>query len=289
MIKESFLRLTLSLVLAVTLIPFSLAAQEPEAAGNPQNQNRSPRQANPRRNVREFLGLGPAPDAVAAKRGEPLFKQNCGGCHGEDARGAQGPNLVRSVVVLHDENDEEIGAVIKSGRAQAGMPPFPQLSHDQVHDIAQFLKLQVELTANRGTYGQQYAKANMQPFGDAQKGAQFFQANCVSCHSASGDLAKVATKFPESNVMQARFLWPASKGPAQGTVVTASGQTVTGTLLKADDFDIELRDDGGVYHYWPRNQVTLKTDDKLEGHRVLLPKYTDADIHNLTAYLETLK
>ena len=75
-------------------------------------------------NTREFLGLGPAPDPVEAERGAPLYKQNCAGCHGENARGAQGPNLVRSAVVLHDEKDEEIGPVIKSGRPQAGMPPF---------------------------------------------------------------------------------------------------------------------------------------------------------------------
>ena len=54
-------------------------------------------------NTREFLGLGPPPDAAAAARGERLYAPNCAFCHGEKARGAEGPNLVRSVVVLHDE------------------------------------------------------------------------------------------------------------------------------------------------------------------------------------------
>src|SRR5437899_9075160 len=80
-----------------------------------------------RAGTREFLGLGPAPDEAAAKKGEPLYKQNCSTCHGETARGAQGPNLVRSVLVLHDEKGEEIGPVIKSGRPQGGMPGFPNL------------------------------------------------------------------------------------------------------------------------------------------------------------------
>src|SRR5438552_3160581 len=78
-------------------------------------------------NIREFLGLGPAPDPAAAAKGGPAYKQNCATCHGENARGSQGPSLVRSVLVLHDEKGEEIGPVIKNGRPQGGMPAFPNL------------------------------------------------------------------------------------------------------------------------------------------------------------------
>src|SRR5579883_568975 len=62
--------------------------------------------------TREFLGLGPPPDAAAAARGEKLFAPNCAFCHGEKARGASGPNLVRSAVVLHDEKGELVGPLI---------------------------------------------------------------------------------------------------------------------------------------------------------------------------------
>ncbi len=79
--------------------------------------------------LREFLGLGPAPDPAEAKKGEGLYKQNCATCHGDNARGSQGPNLVRSVVVLHDEKDEEIRACHPNGpparRACAHFPNFP--------------------------------------------------------------------------------------------------------------------------------------------------------------------
>src|SRR5438132_1632479 len=109
-----------------------------------------------RGDIREFLGLGAAPDRAAAAKGEPLYKQNCATCHGENARGAQAPSLVRSVVVLHDEKGEEIGPVIKAGRPQVGMPAFPNLSADEVNNIGQYLHLQVELAANRGTYGATY-------------------------------------------------------------------------------------------------------------------------------------
>ena len=273
---------SINIVLALLVAaPLALTAQEPDGGGRGGRGGRG--------NTREFLGLGPAPDAALAKKGEPLYDSNCAGCHGKNARGAQAPDLVRSVVVLHDEKDEEIGPVIKNGRAQAGMPAFPQLSADDIHYIAQYLKMQVELSANRGTYGQTYASLRSQTSGDASKGQQFFATNCASCHSATGDLAKIGARFPQASSMQSRFIWPSGRGPVHATVITSSGQSITGTVLKLDDFDVSLRDSSGEYHYWARNQVSVKMEDKLAGHRALLPKYTDADLHNLTAYLVTLK
>ncbi len=112
--------------------------------------------------TREFLGLGPAPDADAAKLGAPTYKENCGACHGETGRGSQGPNLVRSTVVLHDEKGEEIGPIITKGRPQAGMPAFPALKPEDIYNISQYLHMQVELVANRGTYGQSYGTLRSQ-------------------------------------------------------------------------------------------------------------------------------
>ncbi|HWF45735.1 MAG TPA: c-type cytochrome [Bryobacteraceae bacterium] len=274
-------RLALCIGLMVAIFdPIKLAAQEPEPG-----PGRGPR----RMNTREFLGLGPAPDPAAAKKGEPLFAANCAGCHGKTARGGQGPDLVRSVVILHDEKDETIGPVIKNGRSEAGMPAFPQLSADDIHNISQFLKMEVELTANRGTYGKTYSGERAKTSGDAHKGQEFFQANCVSCHSATGDLATIGAKFSQAATMQARFIWPVSTRPTSATVTTKSGQVMSGTLLKFNDFDVELRDSGGQFYYWPRDRVDVKVEDRLFGHRALLPKYTDADLHNVTAYLMTLK
>ena len=241
-----------------------------------------------RGNLREFLGLGPAPDAAAAKRGEPLYKQNCGTCHGDNGRGAQAPSLVRSVVVLHDEKGEEIGPLIQNGRPAAGMPGFPNLSADDRYALAQYLHLQVELAANRGTYNSTYAALRGQTLGDAKKGAEFFQASCATCHSAAGDLAHIGAKFSQAAAMQSRFLWPSTPGPAK-VKITAGAETVTGTVRHLTDFDVSITDDSGNYRHWRRDQVKVEIEDKLGGHRALLPKYTDADIHNLTAYLVTLK
>lgn len=254
-----------------------------------QDDNPSGRRAPASKATREFLGLGPAPDEQAAKRGEPLYRQNCATCHGPTARGAQGPSLVRSPLVLHDEHGNDIAPVVKQGRPQSGMPPFADLAADQVRDIAEFIHLQIELTANRGTYRDTYDKQRNQLTGDADKGKAFFAANCTACHSATGDLAKIGAKYSQPAELLNRIAWPTSRDPKQATVHTQNGENVSGTLLEFTDFDVALRDSAGQYHYWPRESVTVDMPDKLSGHRALLPKYTDADLHNLTAYLVTLK
>jgi cytochrome c oxidase cbb3-type subunit 3 len=263
---------------------FMAAAQEPPMAP-PGRGGRGGRGAN----LREFLGLGPAPDAAAAKLGDPVYKENCGTCHGETGRGSQGPNLVRSTVVLHDEKGEEIGPIVKNGRPQAGMPAFPGLKPEDIYNISQYLHLQIELAANRGTYGQTYGTLRNQVSGDPKKGQAFFGTNCSTCHALSGDFAKIGAKFPDAATMQSRFLWPAPRGARSATVTTRNGETLTGSLMKLDDFNVSLRMANGDFHEWPADQVTVKVEDKLGGHRALLPKYSDADIHNLTAYLVTLK
>jgi mono/diheme cytochrome c family protein len=246
-------------------------------------------QLQAQRNVREFLGLGPPPDAAAAKLGEPLYKQNCSACHGENARGGEGPNLIRSPLVLHDEKGEEIGPVVKNGRPQAGMPAFASLKPDEIYQIAEYLHLQIENAANRGVYNTLYANQRSQTSGDAKRGEAFFQSNCSGCHSPAGDLAKIGTKYPQAASMQSRFIWPASRQHGRITVKTPQGETVTGTIVRLDDFDVALTDASGAYREWPRDKVEVEVEDKLAGHRALLPKYKDSDLHNLTAYLLTLK
>jgi cytochrome c oxidase cbb3-type subunit III len=238
-----------------------------------------------RGSTREFLGLGAAPDPVAAERGAKLYSPNCAFCHGEKAAGASSPDLVRSPLVLHDEKGEAIGPLLLKGNTEKGMPAFSSLTPDQVRDIAAFLHMRVELTANRGTY----QSLNVVT-GDAKRGEQFFNGACSGCHSATGDLAKIGGRYaPEQ--LQDRFLWPAGRGGARkATVTLPSGETVTGTVRRLDDFVIELMDSAGAYRSWSREgAVKVEIEDKLTAHRKLLDKYTDANIHDLTAYLVTLK
>lgn len=258
----------------------SLSAQEPPP---PQAGGRGGRGS-----IRDFLGLGAAPDAAAAERGAKLYGPNCAFCHGERATGAAGPDLVRSPLVLHDEKGELIGPVLLKGRADKGMPAFSALTADQVRDIAEFLHLKVELAANRGTYHTLNVVT-----GDAKKGEAYFNGvgGCNACHSPAGDLAHIATRY-QSDVLQNRFLWPGGfgSGVRKVTVTLPNGETFSGAPKRLDDFTVSLTDASGNYHSWPReNGLQVAVEDRLAAHRQLLGKYTDADIHNLTAYLVTLR
>lgn len=236
--------------------------------------------------TREFLGLGAPPDPVAAERGEKLYVSNCAFCHGAKANGAEGPDLVRSALVLHDEKADLIGPVVLEGRPDKGMPAFASMTAAQVSDVAEFLHMRVELTANRGLY-----KVQNIVIGDARAGEAYFTAHCKSCHASN--LAHIATKYDPVD-LQTAFLWPAAaRGltvkPAKVTITLPSGETITGTLKRIDDFDVSIYDAEGEYRSWPRDRVKVEIPDPLRGHRELLTKYTDADMHNLLSYLVTLK
>ena len=85
-----------------------------------------------------------------------------------------------------------------------------------------------------------------------------------------------------------RFLYP--RGAAvQLTVTTPSGETVTGRRDYQDEFTVGLRDSAGRYRSWPASKVTVRVEDKSHAHVEMLDKYSDKDIHDLIAYLETLK
>ena len=269
----------LTCLLAATVV--HLSAQE----GPPP----SSRPGGGRNNIREFLGLGPAPDPVAAERGQKLYAPNCAFCHGEKGRGADGPSLVRSQLVLHDEKGEVIGPLLLKGRSDKGMPAFPSLTEEQRYDIAQFLHMQVELAANRGTY----KRLNVVT-GDARKGAMYFNGSgrCNTCHSPAGDLAHIGSKYP-ADQLQTRFLWPVSGGDGarRVTVTLPSGQAFSGRVRHLDDFVVSIFDSSGVYHSWSREDgnVRVEVEDRLVAHRQLLDQYADADVHNILAYLVTLK
>src|SRR5271154_1345209 len=163
------------------------APPAPAAGGARTGSNATPEQRAAA--TRVFLGLGPEPDRAAAARGAPLFQQNCGFCHGRQARGAEGPSLITSDVVLGDDHGEHLVAFLKIGRPDKGMPSFAGLPDNQLKDIAEFLHLQVEDVANRGTY--QVLNILV---GDPAKGQAYVAAKCTSCHTA-GAFGHISSKF----------------------------------------------------------------------------------------------
>ncbi|HEX6465474.1 MAG TPA: c-type cytochrome [Vicinamibacterales bacterium] len=285
---------------AALLVAGLLSAQEPPvppAQAGPPAQGRGSQGGRGGRGrggeaTREFLGLGREPDPAVAARGEKVFAAVCAFCHGPDARGAQGPSLVRSDLVLHDDHGELIGAVVLKGRPEKGMPAMPDTPPAQIAEIAEYLHLLVERAANRGLYGTLYSNDVLT--GDPKAGEAYFEGagGCRTCHSPTGDLAHVASKYSGA-ALQNRWLWPAGgrgdAGATRATVTLPSGEHVTGRIKHLDDFDVSIVDGAGGYHSWPRSRVTVELADPLKAHRELLGRYNDADVHNVTAYLATLK
>jgi cytochrome c oxidase cbb3-type subunit 3 len=128
--------------------------------------------------------------------------------------------------------------------------------------------------------------------GNADAGRRYFQAACSKCHSPTGDLAGIATRLRGLQLLQ-RMLYPGSGGggavkPAKVTVV-ADGKTFSGVLAYRDEFTIALTDAEGWYRSWPTRQVKATVDDPLAAHVEQLGKYTDDDMHDVLAFLQTLK
>ncbi len=228
-----------------------------------------------------------AADPKAVERGKQQFIQACGFCHGNDATGSRGPDLVRSPMVNRDVDGKLIGPVIKSGRPDKGMPAFAY-TDAQISDIAAFLHERLQAALNSAGVPRDYPAEKLAT-GTVEAGkAYFFGAgHCDTCHSPTGDLAGVAKRYSPIN-LESRFLYP--RGARRSATVTLpSGEQVSGTLALLDEFNVALRDGNGWYRSWPRDQVKVEVKDPLEKHRELLYKYTDADMHNLFTYLETLK
>jgi cytochrome c oxidase cbb3-type subunit 3 len=234
--------------------------------------------------------MGQSPfDANSVERGRAQFKSSCGFCHGEDATGNRGPDLIRSATLSHDVNGDLLTPVIRSGRPDKGMPGFATLSASQIADMIAFLHQQAYDALHSNRVPNDYPLAKLLT-GNAQAGKAYFEGpgGCSGCHSVTGDLHGIAVKYSPIELQQ-RFLYPAKGSVRTATVKTADGKTVEGKLAHADEFQIAITDKDGWYRSWPRGQVQVEIHDPLAAHKALMPKYTDADIHNLFAYLETLK
>lgn len=234
--------------------------------------------------MHRFLGLGAVPDPAAAARGRPLYGANCGGCHGIDARGGNGgPNLLYIPAVISDHEGDDTGAAIAGGKGR--MPGFAgKLSAAEIRDIATYLDELVEEVANRGTY----AFGNIL-VGDAGAGKAVFARTCAGCHSAAGDLKGVAAKFQTPAELQ--IGWVAPRGPAPTvTVIRRGGAPIRGELERKTDFAVTLVEAGGQSRTIPLDaDTTVGIDDKMAAHRSLAYRLSDDEMHDITAYLETLR
>jgi mono/diheme cytochrome c family protein len=246
----------------------------------------------------------PLVDPKASEMGMPLYGKECLACHGADARGTPaGPNLVRSLTVLHDRYGSTLGPYLRtshppvpvSGRGAAATgPKFEALTNTQVLLLSHFLRDQVNNTLR----GAPMFKPGNVLTGDPRGGAEYFngEGGCTRCHSSTGDLAGIGKRM-EPVALQQRFLFPQTARRTDPdakvvtvTVTTESGETLSGPLDRMDDFTVSLRDGSGNYRSVRRTPGTrVVKNDPFDAHVQLLSRITDKNIHDVVAYLETLK
>ena len=246
----------------------------------------------------------PPGDPALIARGATLYGIHCRACHGVDLRGGDigGPNLLRSQLALNDQEGELIGPVITAGRQNPGMPIMPPLplADDDIKAVAAHIHAVQASMRGQGSPPPGTEKALDILVGDAAAGQAYFQTNCSKCHSASGDLQGLASRVADPVQLQNLWVGGGTGGRGAGAsdrrrvtvlVTPPNGQKIEGRLDRIDDFLILLTTADGVQRSIARSGDVPKVEvrDPMATHRQLLSKYSDRDIHNVTAYLVTLK
>jgi cytochrome c oxidase cbb3-type subunit 3 len=280
-----------SLSLAGTcLLVLGLAAAPAAAQGPPRRPATFPAQQRP------------AGDPALVARGQQLYAVNCQFCHGADLRGGDsgGPNLLRSQLLFNDQEGELIGPLIVGGSQTQGggmMPAIP-LPGSDVQAVAAYLhSVQASMRGQGNPPSETVAELNIL-VGDAAAGKVYFESTCTSCHKTS-DMNGIAARFEEPKDLQNFWLRGGVRrgrgappiSPSSATVTTSSGAVVQGELIRYDDFFVALRDADGTRRSFTRRDGVPKVEvkDPSDAHVQLLPKYADKSIHDVTAYLVTLK
>jgi cytochrome c oxidase cbb3-type subunit 3 len=255
----------------------------------------------------------PPGDPAIIERGRTLYSVTCSACHGVDLRGGQlgGPNLLRSQLVLNDKDGELIVPVIQNGRPDKGMPPMP-ISPEDGKAVAVYLHSVLASAGRQGSPPPADIPELTILVGDAAAGQAFFEAKCAACHSTTGDLQGIATRISDPKVLQNLWVSGGTAGargrgrrggggaggaggpnPRQVTVTVTlpSGEAVQGPLARIDDFLVVVLQEDGTLRSFRRDgdQPKVEIHDPLKGHRDLLLVYRDKDMHDVTAFLATLK
>ena len=229
--------------------------------------------------------------------GQSRFASQCGFCHGRDAAGGEsGPDLTRSTLVAEDVRGDKIAPMVRAGRADKGMPAIALSDADMIAIVA-FIHDARTKAETLGGGRRSVDVADLQT-GNAAAGKQYFNGagGCAACHALTGDFATVGARFQGLALLQ-RMLYPGSgrdAGPAAAppmvSLITRTGQVISGKLTTRDEFTITVTDAAGWTRSWPIDEVRVDGgEDPLRAHIELLAKYTDNDLHNVFAYLQTLR
>jgi cytochrome c oxidase cbb3-type subunit 3 len=306
-------KISVGMMLAVGAV-LALRAQEPPAGrgggagrGGPPPATQAP--AVPQ------ISRSPVVDQAAHDRGRALWASHCIDCHGSQARGSDtGPNIIRSKTVNFDRTAAQAGSVLgpflKAGHPTQSQKPSASFTDAEVVDLANFLRQRVNDTMR----GSAMFTAGDVLVGNAKAGEAYFngEGGCATCHNATTrNLAGVATRIPEPVDLQQRMLFPGGGGRGRGargaapaaaggaqpapaaptmTITPPSGPSITGVPIEESDFYVTLRDADGTLHVVRRAPgLKITRNNPLQAHIDLLDRVSDTQIHDLVAYLETLK
>jgi len=274
---QSFCTIVLWLLLSIFAAAQATSHSTPSPAGTKQ------------RSTNEKKSYPPS----LVQQGAALFRQDCSFCHGRDAAGGEsGPDLTRSKLVATDGSGNKIASVVRNGRPDKGMPPFDR-TDQQIASLVAFIHTQQKAAqaqgGRRGNGGRKGVDREDLQTGNVEAGKKYFEGTggCAGCHAPSGDLAGIASRF-KGLELEEQMLYP-RHAKSKVTVTLASGQEISGTLAYLDEFTVGLTNAEGVYQSWRTRDVRYKVDAPVEAHVDLFSKYTDDDVHNLMAYLQTLK
>jgi mono/diheme cytochrome c family protein len=243
----------------------------------------------------------PLVDFALAELGKEVWIADCISCHGAQARGTDnGPNLLRSVLMLHDRYGNALGPFLRKGHPMQSGKPSASLTEAQITNLAHFLRKQL----NDSLRGSPLFTVQDIRTGDAKAGAEYFNGagKCTACHSPTGDLAGLAARYETVDIQQ-RMLFPGGGRGGRGrrggappssavrvTVTPQGGAPVAGVLVFMDDFVVSLQDSTGAHRSFRRSpSLKVEKTDPLAAHHALLETLTDKNIHDLVAYLETFK
>jgi cytochrome c oxidase cbb3-type subunit 3 len=250
----------------------------------------------------------PEVDQAAHDRGRAIWARECVDCHGSQARGSDtGPNIIRTKTVNFDRSSPAAGSVLgpflKAGHPTQSGKASATFTAEEVVALANFVRQRVNDTMR----GSPVFTVGDILVGDRAAGQKYFEGpgRCATCHNDSArSLAGIGSRIAAPVDIQQRMLFPGSGGggrrgaaaaPTGATAITArvtpaTGPEISGVLVEQSDFFVTLRQADGTIRAVRRAPDTkIVLTNPLQAHIDLLDVITDTQIHDLVAYLESLK
>jgi cytochrome c oxidase cbb3-type subunit 3 len=252
----------------------------------------------------------PLASADVLARGRALFESNCASCHASDLRGVSGKgnNILHSGITMNDKKGELVAAELKK-HAQ----PIT-LSANDSEAVAEYIHSVLATMGGQGSPPRSQANPELNVLvGSATDGEAYFGKHCASCHSLTGDMKGIASKYSDPRALQNGWIagtLPIGGGRGRGfggrggvggvgnqaTVTLPDGQKVEGRVVRNDDYLIILTAADGSRKVYPLDikgpKPTIVVTDPQEAHKKMVLELDDPDnknMHDVTAYLWTLK